>query len=250
MSHILLAVLLMCGTDTLVCAARMRAIHPPQRILWIGAHPDDESLVAPLLGPACVEGHGACSMIVMTRGAAGGDPTVRSSEMQRAADLFHAHLEQWDFADAMSAVDQTWSAEAGSHETLVNRIVAAIFTENPSVIYTFDPNHGSSCHPAHREVGALVIEALAQIGPAAPNVIFVETLVTYLPNGFAFSSATPDAIAIDARSSWHYLVDDLAIHADQFTAAQIDALRTIPDSQRTVFLAATPAQTSICAAGR
>lgn len=241
MTHILLAVLLF---------SRMRAAHPPQRILWIGAHPDDESLVAPLLGPACVERHDACSMIVMTRGAAGGDPAVRATEMQRAAGLFHAHLEQWDFADVMSAVDPAWSAEAGGHEMLVNRMAAAIVAENPSVIYTFDPDHGSSCHAAHREVGALVIEALARIGPAAPDVIFVETLITYLPDAFAFSSATPDAVAFDARSSWHYLVDDVAIHADQFTAAQVDALRNIPDSQRTVFLAATPAQTSICAAGR
>jgi len=224
----------------LLASARLHSVRPPEHILWIGAHPDDESLVAPLLG-----GH-TTSLIVMTRGEGGGDPSVRSAEMHRAADLFHADLELWDFADVMSDVDAVWSNEAGGHDALVSRIAAAIAAENPSVVYTFDPNHGSSCHPAHREVGALVIEALARLGPAAPRVMFVETIITYLPDGFAFSAATNDAIAVDARASWHYFVDDVAAHASQFTSAQVEALRNISDDQRKVFLATAPAQKYSC----
>jgi LmbE family N-acetylglucosaminyl deacetylase len=185
-------------------------------------------------------------MVVMTRGENGGDPAIRSTEMQRAADLFRAHLDLWDFGDVMMNVDAVWSAEAGGHDALVQRLVAEIIQENPTVIYTFDPNHGSSCHPAHLETGALVIEALARLGPAAPRLMFVETTITYLQEGFLFGSATPDAIAIDARPTWHFLVDDVAIHASQFTSAQLDALRNIPDSERTVFLATAPAQKYSC----
>jgi len=94
-----------------------------------------------------------------------------------------------------------------------------------------------------------VIAALARLGPTAPRVMFVETTVAYLPDGFMFRSATPDAIAIDARPTWHFIVDDIAIHASQFTSAQLDALRNIADNERTVFLATAPAQQSICAAG-
>jgi len=215
----------------------MRSVRPPENILWIGAHPDDESLVAPLVPR---------SLIVMTRGEGGGDPSVRSAEMQRAADLFHARLELWDFADVMNDVDATWSAEAGGHEALVNRLVAAILAERPTVIYTFDPNHGSSCHPAHREVGALVIEAVSRLGPAAPRLMFVETIITYLADGFAFAPADSDAIAVDARASWHYFVDDVAAHASQFTSAQVEALRNIPDDERKVFLATAPSQKYSC----
>lgn len=221
-------------------STRFHSVRPPEHILWIGAHPDDESLVAPLLG-----GHPS-SLIVMTRGEEGGDPNVRSAEMQRAADLFHADLQLWDFADVMNDVDGVWSAEAGGHDALVNRIAAAIAAENPSVVYTFDPNHGSSCHPAHREIGALVIEALPRLGPAAPRLMFVETIITYLPNGFAFSPAADDAIAVDARASWHYFVDDVATHASQFTSAQVEALRDISDDQRKVFLASAPSQKYSC----
>ena len=224
----------------MLASARLHSVRPPEHILWIGAHPDDESLVAPLLGGR------TASLIVMTRGESGGDPSIRSMEMQRAADLFHAHLELWDFGDVMNDVDAAWSTEAGGHDALVSRIAAAIVAENPSVVYTFDPNHGSSCHPAHREVGALVIEALARLGPAAPRVMFVETIITYLPNGFLFTSATDEAIAVDARPSWHYVVDDIAAHASQFTSAQVEALRNISDDQRRVFLATAPAQKYSC----
>jgi LmbE family N-acetylglucosaminyl deacetylase len=224
----------------LLASTRFRSVRPPEHILWIGAHPDDESLVAPLLGGR------TSSLIVMTRGEGGGDPSVRSAEMQRAADLFHADLELWDFADVMNDVDAIWSAEAGGHDALVARIAAAIIAENPSVVYTFDPNHGSSCHPAHREVGALVIEALARLGPSAPRVMFVETIITYLPDGFAFTAASDEAISIDARATWHWVVDDVAIHADQFTPAQVEALRNIPDAERFVWLATAPAQKYSC----
>ena len=166
--------------------------------------------------------------------------------MRRAADLLHAHLELWDFGDVMADVDATWSAQAGGHAALVDRIVATIVQQNPSVVYTFDPNHGSSCHPAHRAIGALVIEALARVGQAAPHVAFVETVINYLPNGFAFSSATDEAIAIDAKQTWHYLVEDVSVHASQFTTAQIDALRTIDAAERAVFLAAEPTQNYSC----
>ena len=182
----------------------------------------------------------------MTRGESGGDPAIRSMEMQRAADLFHADLQLWDFPDVMSDVDAVWSAHAGGHDALVNRIAAAIAAENPSVVYTFDPNHGSSCHPAHREVGALVIEALARLGPAAPRVMFVETIVTYLPNGFEFTPATDDAIVVDASATWHFVVDDVATHASQFTSAQVEALRNISADERKVFLATAPAQKYSC----
>jgi LmbE family N-acetylglucosaminyl deacetylase len=231
---------------TVLFLARVRSAHVPQRILWIGAHPDDESLVAPLLGHSCVEAGDVCSMLVMTRGEAGGDPTVRSDEMQRAADLFRAHLTLWDFADVMADVDATWSAQAGGHGALVDRLLASIIEENPNVVYTFDPNHGSSCHPAHRETGALVIEAVARLGSAAPRLIFVETTITYLADGFAFGSAASDAIAIDARPTWHFMVDDIAIHASQFTGTQLEELRDIADSERVVFLATVPAQKYSC----
>lgn len=231
--------------------ARVRSVRhpPPDRILWIGAHPDDESLIAPILGPACVEGRDVCSMLVMTRGERGdcalpggcGDlGAVRSAEMQSAADLFRAHLTLWTFGDVMSDVIGTWSAEAGGRDALISRIQSLITAERPTIIYTFDPNHGSSCHPAHRAVGELVIEAAARLNPA-PRIMFVETVIQ---GSFVFSSATPDA---SWRSGgWEYLIRDVLIHASQFTPEQMDALRRTPAEQQGVWLATAPAQKYSC----
>ena len=227
--------------------SRQHAVrHPPERILWIGAHPDDEAYVAPLLGTSCVEGTGRCSLLVMTRGEGGGDPVVRTGEMERAAALFRAHLHLWTLSDVGTDVDTIWSAESGGHEELLSHIESIINSEKPTVIYTFDPNHGSTCHPAHREVGALVIEAAERFGSAAPRVLLVETTVDFLPDDFVFRSATPDAIAVDATQTWHYLVEDAATHASQFTIEQIEALRRTPAEQRRVFLATVPAQKYSC----
>src|SRR5580704_12319995 len=58
-------------------AARMRAVrHPsnvitPASVMWIGAHPDDEALVAPLLGKWCRGEKVRCAFLILTRGESG-----------------------------------------------------------------------------------------------------------------------------------------------------------------------------------
>src|SRR5437660_5768270 len=120
----LIALLLL--STALPLLARTRAVRPPQRILWVGAHPDDEILVSPILGRDCVERGVQCALLVMTRGEGGGSAAVRALEMQRAADMLHATLTPLTFADVLTDVDATWSAEAGGHEALVARIEAEI----------------------------------------------------------------------------------------------------------------------------
>jgi LmbE family N-acetylglucosaminyl deacetylase len=211
-------------------AARPRAVrHPSQlRVMWIGAHPDDEILLSPLFGQLCVENGADCSMLVMTRGERGvcllpggcGDlGALRGAEMQSAAAALHARLLQWSFADVMTDVDATWSAEAGGRGELLARIAGAVAAERPDVVYTFDPAHGSTGHPAHRAIAQLVLDAIG-----TPRVRFVETAVT----GFTFSAANAEATEIDATAGWHYLVDDARIHASQFSDADVAALANAP----------------------
>jgi len=235
--------------------ARTRAVHhpPPERILWIGAHPDDEALIAPLLGRDCVENGADCSLLVMTRGERGdcflpggcGDLGVRrTAEMSQAAALLHGRLTQWSYPDVLSDVDSEWSRVAGGHQALVESIALVIAATAPTTIYTFDPSHGSTCHAAHRALGALVMEAAP-----AKHIEFVETVVDFLPDAFAFHAATPDASAVDATLTWHYLVDDVATHASQFTSGQIESLRRLPDEQRRVWLATKPSGNEDCVVG-
>jgi LmbE family N-acetylglucosaminyl deacetylase len=231
--------------------ARVRSVRrpAPERILWIGAHPDDEALLAPILGQSCMEGSDVCSMLVMTRGERGdcalpggcGDlGALRSSEMQKAAVLFHAHLALWTFSDVMSDVAATWSTEASGRAALISRIESLITAERPTIIYTFDPNHGSSCHPAHRAVGELVIAAVGKLKPA-PRLVFVETIIQ---PGYVFASATPDARWLSG--DWSYLIRDVQIHASQFKPEEVETLRRTPPEQRRVWLSTAPAQKYNC----
>src|SRR5213080_1305083 len=101
-----LALLLLLQMD-----ARIRSVHhpAPDRILWIGAHPDDEALIAPILGQSGTAAPDLCSLLILTRGergdcvlpgGCGSDlGSVRAAEMAQSADFFHARLTLWTFSD-------------------------------------------------------------------------------------------------------------------------------------------------------
>lgn len=237
--------------------ARVRSVHhpPEQRILWVGAHPDDEAFVAPILGRDCVESGATCTLLVFTRGergdcflpqGCGNLGATRTAEMAQAAGLLHAQLTLWSFSDISADVDSAWSAEAGGRDALLDRIASVIAATAPAVIYTFDPSHGSTCHPAHREVGALVLEAAAR---TSAHVEMVETRVEFLRDDIMFHPIAPDVPAFDATSTWDYIVRDVAIHASQFTPAQVESLRHAPSKQRHVWLSAVPValEENLCA---
>jgi LmbE family N-acetylglucosaminyl deacetylase len=208
-------------------AARLHAVRTPVRLLWIGAHPDDESLIAPIFGPICAEPANDCTLIVLTNGS-----PQRAAEFQRSAAALHAHAIQWDLPDVFDVTQ--W----GDRTALASRLASTIAAEAPTVIYTFDPRHGSSCHPAHREAGQLTLDAVAILGDLAPPVVLLETLILRdaASQIVAFAPATALASSIDATLKWHYLVDDAAIHESQFSPEQIEILRSIPLAERRVWL--------------
>ena len=237
-----LAIALMCVSLPSMAATR-RHIAPwapfdAHRILWVGAHPDDEILAAPLLGALCVERTSQCSMVVVTRGENGsctlpGDCSdlgeLREQEMRAAAAMFRATLAQWSLPDTMTDFDAQWSPDQ-----LIGALRDIIRVQRPTAILTFDPNHGSTCHPAHRAIGALTLEAARQSGTP---VFLLETRALPDGAGFQFQKALSGSIAVDARMSWHYLLDDLAVHASQFSSDTRDAVAATPPEERVVFLA-------------
>ncbi|HWS71747.1 MAG TPA: PIG-L family deacetylase [Thermoanaerobaculia bacterium] len=206
------------------------------RILWIGAHPDDESLLAPLLGTACAERGAHCSLLVLTRGEHGpcalpggcGDDlgAIRATELSAAANLLHASFALWSHADVMENVRGTWPA------SIVDDIAAVVGRFAPTVVITFDPRHGSSCHPAHRAAAELAIEALARF-ENPPPLLFVEAVNRDL----TLDNATPGAAGLRTfDDGWHYLLDDLAAHRSQFTDEQRAIVAATPPERQRVWL--------------
>ena len=243
------------------------------KIMWIAAHPDDEAAIAPLLGDLCIERRQACTFLVATRGETSlclgtsgcrPDPlTVRTQEMRAAAAFFGATLIQWELPDAPAptpdGVLKAWASRVGGDDALISTLASAIATAAPDVILTFDPRHGTTCHPDHRAIGALTLAALdrLKIHPAAsylqnpevtaPFTYLVETRIQFGVNNtpFTFSVAVPDDTRVRAydanqplsrlnNTAWEYLLRDVQTHSSQCSPADLAALRSIPSDARRV----------------
>ncbi|MFO0560881.1 MAG: PIG-L family deacetylase [Polyangiales bacterium] len=233
-----------------------------RRVLWIGAHPDDESTAAPLLAAACLDGLAQCTALVATRGEGGSCAiangcapdlgTVRVREMQRAAAVLSATVVQWDLSDSAantpSAVLAEWTQQAGSEAALRDRMVRAIDQSDPDVILTFDPRHGTTCHPAHRAISALVFAALDSVR-RRPTVLVIESTFAESAAGPTIGvvpvvATDPRVLAYDAtslvrarsKSAWSVLLDVLAAHESQFPPVKIAAFAAAPPAQQRVYL--------------
>jgi LmbE family N-acetylglucosaminyl deacetylase len=262
--------LLMLGGGAAVGAGKGRAVRGPhsllpgvKSLLWVGAHPDDEVLAAPLLAQLCIREKVTCTFLVLTRGEAGlcglpggcgfslGD--LRAVEMGRAATLFNAQLVIWNLPDGAGLADASapgWDALSGSHQALVTAISSFLAGVHPDMVLTFDPRHGSTCHPDHRATGRLLVEALS--GDDGPALYLLESsvAVTDNPRRIVFSAAAPDTpslIRFDGRApmrpdatGWDVLLEDMRCHPSQFDDAWLDAAAANPpEAQATFFGEAT-----------
>lgn len=227
----LVALVLLLSTFPL--SARVRAagsrLDRPRTIVIVTAHPDDELLLAPYLGNRCVRGGATCTLLVMTTGNAAGLGDIRAGEMARAAAILNTRLIQWNYADVMSDVAATWSAQAGDRAALVRQIGDVI--RGADMVLTFDPLHGSTGHSAHRELGALVVET------GAAHIWLLETVASFAGNGFVLANGGGDRSSVYVTNDdWDFAVRLAETHATQFNAEQVESLRTLPIEQRRVWL--------------
>lgn len=165
-----------------------------QRILFAGAHPDDEWGVAPLLAEACVDGGAQCHFVVASEARSYGcvpsiglrDPVectrIRREEMQKSAALFGATLDFFGWEDFFysfnqSGMDKTiadWGTAVGDRSSLVARWEKVLREQRPTVVFTLDPRHGSTCHPGHRAAATLLLEAVERLPLKARPQIWLE----------------------------------------------------------------------------
>lgn len=165
-----------------------------QRILFAGAHPDDEWGLAPLLAEACVDGGAKCHFAVASEARSYGcvpsiglrDPEectrIRREEMRKSALLFGATVEFFGWEDFFygfnqSGVDKTiadWGTAAGDRNALVARWEKVLREQQPTILFTLDPRHGSTCHPGHRAAATLLLEAVERLPLSARPQIWLE----------------------------------------------------------------------------
>jgi LmbE family N-acetylglucosaminyl deacetylase len=180
------------------------------RILFVGAHPDDETLAGPLLAYACHDRRRTCEIALFTHGEGGlcqpmpdceNDLGVtRAAEASKAASGYGAALVLGTFPNATSvqlmrddALDwakQQWVASADP-QAWIGAVIADFL---PDLILTLDPDHGFTGHVEHELASRYVATAIA------PPTSILEVLNHYEP----LSSVTGQDPGI-ATETWDVL---------------------------------------------
>lgn len=175
-------------------AASAESTAEPRSVLWVGAHPDDEILAAPLLAHWCGEAGARCTLLVLTRGEAGrclladgcvpSLEVVRGRELAKSARWFSAKVVTWDLPDGGGLAGR-WGEVSGGNAALVARLAAAMVAIRPDIVLSFDPRHGTTCHGDHRTTGRLVVSA----------AVCTERLLGARPQEVFAAFARPDHLA-------------------------------------------------------
>lgn len=160
---------------------------PDARIMWIGAHPDDETLASPLLARACIGLKKPCYFFVFNHGDGGRCPlklgchptlaAVRGVEEKKVAEAYGAELEHHFFFNAplpeSSFPPRPSIAKIWRKKTDPGALVAAAIKKfKPTIIFTFDPNRGFTGHPEHQLASRFAMEGVQRAAPdyKVPNM--------------------------------------------------------------------------------
>ncbi|MCK6547072.1 PIG-L family deacetylase [Myxococcota bacterium] len=155
---------------------------PGARVLWVGAHPDDEALAGPILARACIGLGRPCKLLVLTHGDGGRCPfpvgcypdlgSVRHGELSKVARAFGAELEHHRLWNAplpessfpkRAVIARRWM-EATDPGALVARAIRAF---RPTIVLTFEPHRGFTNHPEHQLASRYAMEGVRRAADVA-----------------------------------------------------------------------------------
>jgi LmbE family N-acetylglucosaminyl deacetylase/CheY-like chemotaxis protein len=133
---------------------RREEARKPERVLAIGAHPDDVEIGVGGLLAAHASAQDEITILTLSRGARGGDADSRQNESLEAADMLGARLFLKDLVD-------TEISGGGSTVRIIEEVVQEI---QPTIVYTHSSHDR---HQDHRAVSEATIVATRRVGTVA-----------------------------------------------------------------------------------
>ncbi|MEM1248492.1 MAG: PIG-L family deacetylase [Acidobacteriota bacterium] len=195
----LVAALASCAPDEPTTDSALMNSLAGRKLLFLGAHPDDEWVLMPILAEACLFRDASCHFVSTTAGEVGCFETLRmvdldacaelrtrefsdsaaiargSSEILGWPDLFYAHD-----GDGLRRGQAVWEEQRGGRDSLVGEILGLLRREAPDVVFGLDPRHGSTCNPNHRATSLLLAEAVRRLPvDERPRVLFENTFSVF-----------------------------------------------------------------------
>ncbi len=141
------------------------ALNSGARVMWIAAHPDDESMSGSILLYASKVCKAPLYFLVLTRGD-GGEccipegckpdlATVRAEELKKVAALYGAQLQNESYFNAPLPVESFPKRHEIAKKWAAVKDPAIVCAEairrfRPTVVFTFDPFTGYTQHPEHQ----------------------------------------------------------------------------------------------------
>jgi LmbE family N-acetylglucosaminyl deacetylase len=183
-----------------------------RRLLFIYAHPDDESFGVAGISRMWADQGADISIVTATRGDAGraGEPPICSREdlpARREAELREAarilgiqHVSVLDYLDKHLA-------EAPS-KAIRRQLIEAIRRHRPQVVVTFDPN-GANAHPDHVAISRFAIDAIvaAADGRWFPDIEQPHTVQRLLWTSPMLPWDAPNSPDLAAEPGIDFLID-------------------------------------------
>jgi LmbE family N-acetylglucosaminyl deacetylase len=161
-------------------------------VLFVGAHPDDESGDLSTFGQWNEQRHVRTGVLTITRGEGGGNAVgteegpalglLREAEERRAvAKAGIGDIDYLDRVDFYYTVSDRLTRDVWDHDSTLAKVVRLVRETRPKVITTMTPSPIPSQHGNHQEAGRLAVEAyyLAADPKAFPEQLTKEHLRTW-----------------------------------------------------------------------
>ena len=176
------------------------------KILAIGAHPDDLEYGCGGTLIKHVQRGDEVYLMVVTDGAAGGDPKTRRQEQQAAADVIGAR--QVFFGDYPDTHFQCNRESIMKIEEVINEV-------NPDSVYA---HNGQDTHQDHRQIARAVVPAARKVA----NLLFFE--------GLSSQDFTP-TVFVNIGQVIHQKLAALEAHESQMSRTNIESMTIVDIAQ-------------------